>query len=174
MRDGRQTGFRGLRPGHDGGILSRRGYGAGFRGRAQNGAVPPHGSRIPGRRQSGGILGRQLLGFGGGFPESRNGFGSAPFRAGLVDTPAEGYAACCDALAAWDFRGRLGSVSAPTLVLVGSDDPATPPDQAQLIADGIPGARLTVLPEAAHLLNVEQAGPFNRAVLDHLTTKEAA
>ena len=60
----------------------------------------------------------------------------------FVATPPEGYAACCDALRDWDFRDELGSVSAPTLVLVGSEDPATPPDQAQLIADGISGARL--------------------------------
>jgi 3-oxoadipate enol-lactonase len=97
---------------------------------------------------------------------------AAPYRARLVATPREGYAACCDALAAWDFRDSLGSVEAPTLVLVGSEDPATPPDHAQLIADCIPGARLVVLPEAAHMLNVEQPDAFDRAVLDHLTGEE--
>ena len=94
--------------------------------------------------------------------------GVAPYRAQLVATPGEGYAACCDALAAWDFRTSLGSVSVPTLVLVGSEDPATPPEDARLIADGIPGARRLVLPHAAHLLNVEQPDAFNLAVLDHL------
>jgi 3-oxoadipate enol-lactonase len=97
--------------------------------------------------------------------------GVAPYRAQLVGTPREGYAACCHALATWDFRAALGSISAPTLVLVGSEDPATPPADAQLIANGIP-ARLTVLPEAAHLLNVEQPEGFNRAVLGHLTGEE--
>jgi 3-oxoadipate enol-lactonase len=91
------------------------------------------------------------------------------FRRMLVETPPEGYAACCDALRDWDFRDQLGSVSAPTLVLVGADDPATPPDQAQLIAQGIPGARLEVIPGAAHLLNVEQVEAFDRAALAHLT-----
>jgi 3-oxoadipate enol-lactonase len=99
--------------------------------------------------------------------------GTAPFRAGLVASPAEGYAACCDALAAWDFRSSLGSIAAGTLVLVGADDPATPPADAQLIADGIPGARVTVLEQAAHLLNVEQPEAFNTAVLGHLTGGEA-
>jgi 3-oxoadipate enol-lactonase len=98
--------------------------------------------------------------------------GIAPYRGQLVATPREGYAACCDALRDWDFRDVLGSISAPTLVLVGSEDPATPPDQAELIADGIPGARLTVLPEAAHLLNVEQPGVFSRGVVEHLTKEE--
>jgi 3-oxoadipate enol-lactonase len=94
--------------------------------------------------------------------------GTAPYRARLVATPREGYAACCDALALWDVRASLGRITAPTLVLVGSEDPSTPPAEAQLIADGIPGARLAVVPGAAHLLNVEQAEAFNRAVLDHL------
>jgi 3-oxoadipate enol-lactonase len=100
--------------------------------------------------------------------------GVAPYRAQLVATPREGYAACCDALAAWDFRDGLRLVRAPTLVLVGAEDPATPPNQAQLIADGIPGARLDVLPGAAHLLNVEQPERFDEAVIGHLTGEEQA
>ena len=100
--------------------------------------------------------------------------GTAAFREVFASTPAEGYAACCDALRDWDFRADLGSVPVPTLVLVGADDPATPPETAQLIADGIPGARLTVIPNAAHLLNVEQPAVFDAAVLAHLTGEEQA
>jgi 3-oxoadipate enol-lactonase len=95
--------------------------------------------------------------------------GAALFRQAFVATPPEGYAACCEALRDWDFRDELGTVAAPTLVLVGSEDPATPPDQAQAIADGTPGARLEVIPRAAHLLNVEQPDLFNRAVREYLT-----
>jgi 3-oxoadipate enol-lactonase len=98
--------------------------------------------------------------------------GSELFRQTFLASPPEGYAACCEAIRDWDFRGELGSVSVPTLVLVGSEDPATPPDQAQLIADGIPGAGLTVIQDAAHLLNVEQPDPFNRAVRNYLTGEE--
>jgi len=97
---------------------------------------------------------------------------TAEFRERFVSTPAEGYAGCCDALRDWDFRDQLGSVSAPTLVLVGSEDPATPPDQARQIADGIPGARVEVIPGAAHLLNVEQADSFDHVALGHLTGEE--
>jgi 3-oxoadipate enol-lactonase len=94
--------------------------------------------------------------------------GVAPFRERLVATPAEGYAACCDALRDWDFRNELGRISVPALVLAGADDPATPPAQAELIAAGIPGAELVVVADAAHLLNVEQPQAFNTAVLEHL------
>jgi 3-oxoadipate enol-lactonase len=96
-----------------------------------------------------------------------------PYRAQLVATPSEGYAACCDALAVWDFRASLATIPVPTLVLVGSDDPATTPEQARLIADGVPDAELVVLPHAAHLLNVEQPDAFNEAALAHLTGEEA-
>jgi 3-oxoadipate enol-lactonase len=93
---------------------------------------------------------------------------TAPYQETLASTPAEGYIACCNALAVWDFRSELIGISAPTLVVVGAEDPATPPEQAQAIAEGIPGARLAVIPGAAHLVNVEQPEAFNRAVLDHL------
>lgn len=96
----------------------------------------------------------------------------ARFREMLVATPREGYAGCCEAIAGLDVRERLGSVVAPTLVLAGAEDPATPPEHAELIASLIPGARVVVLPRAAHLANVEQPEAFNSAVLDHL--KEAA
>jgi 3-oxoadipate enol-lactonase len=98
----------------------------------------------------------------------------SPFRAALVATPREGYAACCDALRDWDFRDRLASISSPTLVLVGAADPATTPSDARVLADGIPGARLTVIPGAAHLLNVEQPEAFTRAALEHLTVETIA
>jgi 3-oxoadipate enol-lactonase len=94
--------------------------------------------------------------------------GTAPYQETLASTPAEGYIACCNALAVWDFRSELIGISAPTLVVVGAEDPATPPEQAEAIAEGIPGARLAVISGAAHLVNVEQPEAFNRAVLDHL------
>jgi 3-oxoadipate enol-lactonase len=94
------------------------------------------------------------------------------YREMLLTTPAEGYAGACEAIAGWDFRDRLGSIAASTLVLSGADDPATPPEHGRLLADGIPGAELVVLPEAAHLANVEQPDAFAALVVDHL--REAA
>jgi 3-oxoadipate enol-lactonase len=92
----------------------------------------------------------------------------AHFRAMLAATPPEGYARCCEAVAAWDARGRISAITAPVLVLAGADDPATPVEHAELIASRIPGARLHVLERAAHLANVERAGAFTGAVLEHL------
>ena len=86
----------------------------------------------------------------------------------LRETNAEGYAGCCAAIRDMDLRSRLGEIRAPTLVIAGADDPATPPDHAELIRDSIPGARLVIIPRAAHLANVEQPETVTRAILDHL------
>jgi 3-oxoadipate enol-lactonase len=90
------------------------------------------------------------------------------FRAIVVAQPAEGYAASCEALAAWDFCEQLASISVPTLVVAGAEDEATPASDTELIAQRISGARRVVLDGAAHLANVEQPDAFLDAVLPHL------
>ena len=81
----------------------------------------------------------------------------AQIRRGLTDTSSEGYAGCCEALATLDLHPVLGSISAPTLVIAGAEDPATPPDHGRAIADGIAGARFELIEGAAHLANIEKA-----------------
>ncbi|MFJ4326418.1 3-oxoadipate enol-lactonase [Streptomyces tricolor] len=61
------------------------------------------------------------------------------------------YAACCDALAAFDLRDRLGDITVPTLLVAGRQDPATPPAHLREIADAVPAATLVELPGASHL-----------------------
>jgi 3-oxoadipate enol-lactonase len=74
----------------------------------------------------------------------------------LRSTSREGYAACCESLEPFDLRNRLAEIIAPTLVIAGADDPATPPETVRAVADGIPGARFVVVPDASHLVNAEQ------------------
>jgi 3-oxoadipate enol-lactonase len=93
----------------------------------------------------------------------------ARFTHMLLGQPPEGYAACCEAIRDFDLRDRLGSIAAPTLVVAGADDPATPPDHARVIEEGIPDASLLVLDEAAHLANVERADEVTSALVEHLT-----
>ena len=88
----------------------------------------------------------------------------------LRETPPEAYAGCCEAIRDADLRGRLGEISAPTLVIVGAGDPAVPPEQAELLRDSIPGARLLVVEGAAHLPNVERPEKITRTLLAHLGT----
>ena len=98
----------------------------------------------------------------------------AAARDRLLATPDEGYAAGCEAVAAWDYRERVSEIGARTLVIVGADDPVTPPAHGAFLADRIAGSRLVVLPRAAHLANVEQAEMFTEAVSEHLALQEAA
>jgi 3-oxoadipate enol-lactonase len=91
----------------------------------------------------------------------------------LHTTPAHGYAGSCSAIRDMDQRESIRSVTNPVLVVVGSRDPATPPEMGKRIADTIRGARIVTL-DAAHLSNIEQADAFNQAVIDFLTAREVA
>jgi 3-oxoadipate enol-lactonase len=91
----------------------------------------------------------------------------ARMQAMIAGTPDEGYAGCCEAIDEMDLRADLPTISAPTLVISGWDDPATPPEHQQAIADGIPGAELLTVSSAAHLANVEQALRVTGALLGH-------
>ena len=50
---------------------------------------------------------------------------------------------------------RLGEIATPTLVIVGEEDVVTPPDLARELAEGIPNARLLVVPRSGHFTTVE-------------------
>ncbi len=64
-----------------------------------------------------------------------------------------------------DSKDILARYAGPALVVVGEKDPVTPLEKAKQMADLISGARLEVIPDAAHLSNQEQPEKFN-AVLD--------
>jgi 3-oxoadipate enol-lactonase len=95
------------------------------------------------------------------------------FRAMLVETPAEGYAACCEALGALDLRASLGAVAAPTLVVTGEADPVAPPEVGEALAAAIPGARHAPVPGAAHIAGAEQPERFTALLLEHLAGERA-
>jgi 3-oxoadipate enol-lactonase len=87
----------------------------------------------------------------------------------LTNTPREGYAGCSEAIGDMDLTGDLGSITAPTLVLAGSDDPATPPDHGERIASLIPGARFEIVSPAAHLATVERPDLTTAMILRFLS-----
>ena len=55
-----------------------------------------------------------------------------------------------------DSRPGLTAIQCPTLVLVGDGDELTPPALAREIAEGIPGARLEIVPDCGHLSTLER------------------
>ncbi|MBR7830219.1 4-carboxymuconolactone decarboxylase [Actinospica sp. MGRD01-02] len=80
-----------------------------------------------------------------------------------------GYAACCDAIAAVDLTPVLAGISAPTLVVAGRGDPATPPVHARELADGIPGSGLIELPGIGHLAPFEAPQAVANELLTHFS-----
>jgi 3-oxoadipate enol-lactonase/4-carboxymuconolactone decarboxylase len=83
------------------------------------------------------------------------------------DAAPAAYAACCDALAAFDIRDGLSSITAPTLLVAGREDPATPPAHLREIADAVPGASLTEIPGASHLAPAERPAAVLAALRTH-------
>ena len=65
-------------------------------------------------------------------------------------------------------RDGLAAITAPTLVIAGAEDPATPPWHGAVIASAIPGARLAVVRGAAHLASVSAPGQVCCGVLGFL------
>ena len=92
----------------------------------------------------------------------------ARLKAMLTATPVDGYVGCCEAIRDMDHRELLGRIGAPTLVIAGAQDQATPVAAAEFIRSRVPDASLAIL-DAAHISNVEQPAPFADTVLRFLT-----
>lgn len=86
----------------------------------------------------------------------------------IVSTPVAGYAGCCHALPKINLSARLKDIRCPILVIVGAEDPGTPVSMAREIHENAPGSKLVVLPQAAHLANLEQPAAFTRALEEFL------
>jgi 3-oxoadipate enol-lactonase len=91
----------------------------------------------------------------------------AELEAMIAGADDDGYAACCEVVAAVDLRDDLARIAAPTLVVAGAQDLALPPAHQRLIADAIPGAELLTVSPGAHLANLEQPLQVTGALLGH-------
>lgn len=85
----------------------------------------------------------------------------------LLECDPQGYAACAAAIRDMDQRESIKTITAKTLVIGGSKDPATPPAESELIARSIADAKLVML-DAAHLSNIERTAEFNATLLEFL------
>ncbi|MFI8998579.1 alpha/beta fold hydrolase [Streptomyces sp. NPDC053542] len=71
-----------------------------------------------------------------------------------------------------DAHGALRTARCPTTVLYGTRDALCPPDFHRAIAEAAPGARLSAVPDAGHLLPIQQPGPVSAAVRDLLAAAQ--
>lgn len=86
----------------------------------------------------------------------------------FLEADPAGYSATCRAIAGLDIGDRLAELRCPTLVLVGEDDPGTPPAMARRLHEAIAGSVYEVISEASHLSNVAQPERFGSEVLRFL------
>jgi 3-oxoadipate enol-lactonase len=87
----------------------------------------------------------------------------------LRHTDPRGYAASIRAIGFVDLTERIGAIHHPTLIVVGEEDPGTPPGMARVIHERIAGSELLVLPGSMHCAVVEDSDAFLGALLDFLS-----
>jgi len=89
-------------------------------------------------------------------------------RQQILATPVAGYVGCSEALRRLNYLNRLSAIQKSTLIMVGADDPATPVAASEAMHAQIKGSKLVVIPDAAHLSNIEQAQFFNDNLITFL------
>jgi len=92
----------------------------------------------------------------------------ARMRTTLEGVSTEGYTASCAAVRDMDQRHLVSRIRAPTLVIAGTEDFATPAEDGRFVAEHVPNAHYVELP-AAHLSNVQAASAFTQALMQFLT-----
>ncbi|WBU59891.1 3-oxoadipate enol-lactonase [Paracoccus albus] len=80
----------------------------------------------------------------------------------LERQPADGYIACCQAIAGADLRKDVPALSLPVQMIAGGLDGSTPPELVQASGKLIPGARYAEIDGAGHLPCVEAAPEYAR------------
>ncbi len=84
---------------------------------------------------------------------------------------AEAFRKQIEALAAFDATDRLGTITVPTGIIVGSEDILLPPACSKQLAEQIPGACLSIIEGAAHSIHMEQPQRFVREIIPFLLQK---
>ncbi|MCK0912994.1 3-oxoadipate enol-lactonase [Acinetobacter pittii] len=79
----------------------------------------------------------------------------------LANTPAQGYANACRALADADLRDEITQIQVPVLLIAGTADPVTTVADAEFMQNAIKNSQIAKL-EASHLSNIEQPQRFTQ------------
>jgi pimeloyl-ACP methyl ester carboxylesterase len=143
-------------------LVATAAHGLGF------GSLDQLASRIVGGRALSWVMGRPRL----GLFLVRGAVGHNPRRNDLaitrdlfVATKPEVRAACYLLCSQMDLRAGLPTIDLPTVVLAGGRDAVTPAALGRTIADTIPGARLELLPDAGHMILLEETDRVVDAIL---------
>ena len=91
-----------------------------------------------------------------------------PIRQQILATPVAGYIGCSEAIRRLNYLDQLSAIQIPTLIMVGADDPGTPVAASEAMHAKIKDSKLVVIPDAAHLSNIEQTQIFNENLIAFL------
>jgi len=86
----------------------------------------------------------------------------------IARSSVDGFCGCAAAIKTMNLTPLLPTIKAPTQVIVGEHDVGTPVAMAQAIHAAIPGSRIEIVKDSAHMPNIEQTATFNRILLDFL------
>ena len=87
----------------------------------------------------------------------------------MVAAPVEGIIGGLEAMMARpDSTPTLGTITVPTLIVVGDEDALTPPKEARAMHAAIPGSQLEVIERAGHVSNLERPAAFNHVLSEFL------
>jgi 3-oxoadipate enol-lactonase len=90
----------------------------------------------------------------------------------IANTPVAGYVGCGRAIMKLNTTARLKEIKGPVLAITGEQDGAAP--GTRYIGENVPGAKLVIIPQAAHIANIEQAEIFNRSLREFLSSLPSA
>lgn len=82
----------------------------------------------------------------------------------LAATDPGAFVTACRALQHVDFTDVVSEMRRPTLIVVGEDDQATPPDMARALHDSLPDSRLVILPGVAHAPQIQEPASFLNSI----------
>lgn len=86
----------------------------------------------------------------------------------IRETSVNGFIGCARALQGIEYLEAARAITCPTLIIVGEKDPAATPELAGAMHERVQGSRLEVLPNAAHISNIENPKAFNAALIPFL------
>ncbi len=89
-------------------------------------------------------------------------------RTMIETTTVDGYCGCAQSIMNLDITSGLSTISVPTLLMVGENDPGTPVSAHQLMHENIKHSQLNILPNALHLSNIEESQKFNEILVSFL------
>lgn len=92
----------------------------------------------------------------------------------LQDADRFSYAHACAALAGFDLRAELATITDPLLAIAGAHDLVCPPANAQFLASQVADGRFSVVESAAHLAPAEAPEATSKLLIDFFTTTKEA